>query len=107
MRRSQLNKLNFGQAAVGLEEDIDELTGELKSKIGLLRTLAIEMGQEVKYHHNLLDGLTEGMESSQGFLGKTMDRVRKLGQGSQNYHLFFLIFFCILMFLIMWFVLKL
>ncbi|CAB3363399.1 Hypothetical predicted protein [Cloeon dipterum] len=106
MRRAHANQSYSFQPHSPVEEENEQMTDQLKDKIGALRSLCIEMGTEVKYHNKLLTDINDDMEHSRGFLGKTMDRVLRLGKGSHNYHLVYLFLFCIFVFFLLWIILK-
>jgi blocked-early-in-transport protein 1 len=56
------------------------VSSRLASKAGQLKSLAFEMEGEAKDHHKLLDGLEDGFDSTGGFLGNTLNRVKLMTQ---------------------------
>ncbi|XP_046384442.1 BET1 homolog [Ischnura elegans] len=89
-----------------VEEENDRMTDELKDKIGVLKSLSIDIGAEVKYQDKLIKGLDDDFDKGQGVLGKTMSHVLKLSRGSHNYYLLYLILFSFLVFIILWIGIK-
>lgn len=89
-----------------IEDENERLTGELKDKIHVLKSLSIDIGNEVKYQDRLLRDVDEDMERTGGFLGNTMGRVLRLSKGSHNYYILYLFLFSIFVFFILYLVLK-
>lgn len=89
-----------------LEEANEQMTSELKDKIGALKSLSIDIGNEVKYQDKLLRDMDNDFERTGGFLGNTINRVIRLGKGSHNYYIFYLFLFSILVFFILYIILK-
>uniref|UniRef100_A0A1B6FH72 BET1 homolog n=4 Tax=Proconiini TaxID=565685 RepID=A0A1B6FH72_9HEMI len=89
-----------------MEEANEQMTSELKEKIGALKSLSIDIGNEVKMQDRLLRDLDNDFERTGGFLGNTMNRVIRLAKGSHNYYIFYLFLFSIVVFFILYVVLK-
>lgn len=94
------------QSSNELEDENERLTGELKDKIHVLKSLSIDIGNEVKYQDRLLRDVDDDMERTGGFLGNTMNRVLRLSKGSHNYYILYLFLFSIFVFFILYLVLK-
>lgn len=89
-----------------IEEENDQMTNELKEKIGVLKSLSIDIGNEVKYQDKLLRDVDDDMDRTGGFLGTTMNKVLRLSRGSHNYYILYLFLFSIFVFFILYLVLK-
>lgn len=89
-----------------LERENERMAEELSGKIGTLKDISIQLGDEVRYQEKLLRGLDDDVDRSSGFLGKTMGRVLKLGKGNHNYYIFYLFLFAIFVFFVLYIVLK-
>lgn len=89
-----------------IEGENDHLTDELKDKIHALKSLSIDIGNEVKYQDKILRDVDEDMERTGGFLGNTMNRVLKLSKGSHNYYIVYLFLFSMFVFFVLYFVIK-
>ncbi|KAF7274711.1 blocked early in transport 1 [Rhynchophorus ferrugineus] len=89
-----------------LEHENERSAQELSDKIGVLKSLSIEIGNEVKYQDRLLRDVDDDMDRTGGFLGRTMQRVVKLSRGSHNYIVLYLFVFAIVVFFILYLVLK-
>lgn len=89
-----------------IEDENDRLTDQLKDKIHVLKSLSIDIGNEVKYQDKLLREVDDDMERTGGFLGNTMNRVLRLTKGSHNYYIVYLFLFALFVFFILYVVLK-
>lgn len=89
-----------------LEHENERMAQELSEKIGVLKSLSIDIGNEVQYQHKLLRDVDDDMDRTSGFLGKTMSRVVRLSKGSHNYIILYLFVFAIIVFFILYMVLK-
>lgn len=89
-----------------IEDENDRMTDQLKDKIHALKSLSIDIGNEVKYQDRMLGDIDDDMERTGGFLGNTMNRVLRLGKGSHNYYILYLFLFSIFVFFILYLVIK-
>lgn len=98
-----------GQSALpqdALEEENERVAEELKHKIGALKSLTIDIGNEVRYQDKLLRGIDDDMDRTGGFLGNTMARVIRLGKHSGGRHMCYMLLFILFVFLILYVVIK-
>lgn len=89
-----------------IEDENDRMTNELQEKIGVLKSLTIDIGNEVKYQDKLLRDVDDDLDKTGGFLGTTMNKVLKLSKGGQHYIILYLFLFSIVVFFILYFVIK-
>lgn len=89
-----------------IEEENEKMTGELQDKIGVLKSLTIDIGNEIKYQDRMLKDVDDDMDRTSGFLGNTMSKVVRLARGSHNYYILYLFLFSIFVFFILYLVLK-
>ncbi|XP_077289289.1 blocked early in transport 1 [Arctopsyche grandis] len=89
-----------------LEAENDRMADELSGKIGVLKSLSIDIGHEVRSQDRLLRGIDDDMDRTGGFLGNTMNRVLKLGKAGHNYYIFYLFLFAIFVFFVLYIVMK-
>lgn len=84
-----------------LEAENERMAEELRGKIGALKTLSIDIGNEVRYQDRMLQGMDDDMERTGGFLKNTMNRVVRLGKGGhRNYMCYMLLFVFFILFLL-------
>ncbi|XP_067647349.1 BET1 homolog [Eurosta solidaginis] len=89
-----------------LEDENERAAEELKHKIGALKSLTIDIGNEVRYQDKLLRGIDDDMDRTGGFLGNTMARVVRLGKHSGGRHMCYIFLFILFVFLILYVVIK-
>lgn len=89
-----------------VEDENERMTNQLKDKIHVLKSLSIDIGNEVKYQDRVLRDVDDDLERTGGFLGNTMNRVLRLSKGSHNYYILYLFLFSIFVFFILYLVLK-
>jgi len=85
-----------------LEEQNNAAESELHDKVGLLKSLAIDIGTEVKEHNTLLNEADDAFDSVGGLLGATIGKVRLLAKSGSRYYLLYLFVFCLFVFLVLW-----
>ncbi|XP_022218304.2 BET1 homolog [Drosophila obscura] len=105
-----LNQQPSGSSPVGhdaLEAENERAAEELKQKIGALKSLTIDIGNEVRYQDKLLRGIDDDMDRTSGFLGNTMTRVVRLAkQGGGARQMCYMFLFVLVVFLLLWLTLK-
>lgn len=89
-----------------IEEENDRMTSELQEKIGVLKDLTIDIGNEIKYQDKMLRNVDDDMDRTSGFLGTTMSKVIRLSRGSHNYYILYLFLFSIFVFFLLYLVIK-
>ena len=70
-----------------IEAQNREYADRIASKTGYLKSIALDMEQEAKDHHRLLDNLDGDFDSTTGFLSGTMNRVNLMvnsGRGNRK-----------------------
>uniref|UniRef100_A0A8C5R675 BET1 homolog n=1 Tax=Leptobrachium leishanense TaxID=445787 RepID=A0A8C5R675_9ANUR len=89
------------------EEENDRLTENLRQKANALKSLSIDIGTEVKYHNKMLTDMDSDFDSTGGFLGATMGRLKVLSRGSQAKLLFYMFLFSLFVFFVIYWFIKL
>jgi blocked-early-in-transport protein 1 len=89
-----------------LEQQNDAMTDELREKVQMLKSVSLDIGNEVKHQDRLLREMDDDFEKTGGFLGNTMNRVLRIGKGRHNYYTFYLFIFSIVVFCILYIVIK-
>jgi blocked-early-in-transport protein 1 len=89
-----------------VEQQNDVMTDELKDKVQMLKSLSLDIGDEVKYQDRLLREMDDDFEKTGGFLGNTMNRVLRIAKGRHNYYIFYLFIFSVVVFFILYIVIK-
>ena len=90
------------QGNENVEEDNSQLEGELKGKIGALKSLSIDIGNEVREQNRLLKDVDDGFDSASGLLNKSLNKVLQLAKSGSRYHLLYLFLFALFVFAVLW-----
>ncbi|XP_037593200.1 BET1 homolog isoform X1 [Cebus imitator] len=101
---------NYGYANSGYsacEEENERLTESLRSKVTAIKSLSIEIGHEVKTQNKLLAEMDSQFDSTTGFLGKTMGKLKILSRGSQTRLLCYMMLFSLFVFFVIYWIIKL
>lgn len=87
-----------------VEEQNSLREDELKGKIGALKSLTIDIGNEVREHNRLLRDVDDGFDSASGLLTKSMGKIGDLLKSGNKHHLVYLFAFCLFVFLVLWWI---
>ncbi|XP_036285298.1 BET1 homolog isoform X1 [Pipistrellus kuhlii] len=101
---------NYGYANSGYsacEEENDRLTESLRHKVTAIKSLSIEIGHEVKTQNKLLAEMDSQFDSTTGFLGKTMEKLKILSRGSQTKLMCYMMLFSLFVFFVIYWIIKL
>ncbi|CAK9804265.1 BET1 homolog [Anthophora quadrimaculata] len=90
----------------GLEDENERMTEHLQDKIYALKSLSIDIGNEVQYQDKMLRGMDEDFERTSGSLAASVTRVLRLAKGSHAYYILYLMLFSIVVFFILWVTVK-
>uniref|UniRef100_A0A4W5LJ53 Bet1 golgi vesicular membrane trafficking protein n=1 Tax=Hucho hucho TaxID=62062 RepID=A0A4W5LJ53_9TELE len=99
------NYVASGYSAYEMENE--HLLEGLGAKVSALKRLSKYIGTELKKHKGILDFMDSDFDSMGGLLGATNGRVKQLSRGSQNKLFCYMLFFCFLVFTILYWFIKL
>ena len=86
-----------------VERDNELQSDELRQRVEALKSLTIEIGNEVREHNKFLDSLSSDLEGSRGILGAAMNKLGFISRkGYKHSNMCYLLMFCFLVFFIMW-----
>ncbi|CAG5891123.1 BET1 homolog [Menidia menidia] len=111
MRRAGLGEGGSGNYVASgysvYEEKNEHLQEGLRAKVEALKSLSIDIGTEVKYQNKMLDEMDTDFDSTGGLLGATIGRVKQLSRGSQTKLLCYMLLFCLFVFFVLYWFIKL
>lgn len=90
-----------------IETENDDLTEQLKNKVNNLKSLSIDIGEEIKHQDRLLRDMDHDFETTGGFLKNTIGRVTRLSRNSGGYNMLYLILFSFAVIFVLYIFLKL
>ena len=89
-----------------LEDKNEQMESDLKDNISKVRTIAINIQQELKDQRPLLDGMDNTLNSTSLMITNTIGKVGKLLRSDSNYHIHYLVLFCLFVFLVLSFYVR-
>lgn len=89
-----------------LEDQMERVAEVLKEKIGTLKSLTIDIGNEVRYQERLLRGIDNNMDRTHGFLGTTMNQVPRLSDQAPTRQMCCMIIFIVIVSLLIYTIIK-
>ena len=89
-----------------LEEENEALEGELKGKISALKSLSINIGEEVKEQNKFLRSMDDQFDSTHSMFSNTIGKVLKLAKSNHKYYIYYLLAFCLFVFLVLYFFIR-
>lgn len=97
---------SYGDQTESMFAQNDELVDGLRSKVGVLKSLTLDMGDEIKSQNLLLKDMDNEFDSSWGLLSSSMARVKKLAASGQNKFIFYLISFSCFVFFFIYMIIR-
>jgi len=89
-----------------LEQQNNVMADQLSSKVSALKSLTIQIGDEVRDHNRLLNDMDSDFDSSRGLLGSTMRRLGIVSKAGGHKLMCYLILFALLVFMIIWYLAR-
>ncbi|XP_018023438.1 BET1 homolog [Hyalella azteca] len=89
-----------------IEDENEDLTTQLRSKVKTLKSMTIDIGNEVRYQNKMLADMDDDMGKSGSILDRTVKRLGVMSRSLHNYHTPILFAFVFFVFLLLWLALK-
>ena len=89
-----------------LEDQNEQMESDMKDKVSQLKSLSINIGMELKDQRTLLNDMDDGFNSTSSIIKNTIGKVGKLLKSHSNYHIHYLLLFCLFVFLVLWFYIR-
>ena len=102
----QSNGYSYGEESEPMFAQNDELVDGLRSKVGVLKSLTLDMGDEIKSQNQLLRNMDNEFDSSWGLLSTSMARVKKLAASGQNKFILYLVSFSCFVFFFIYLIIR-
>ncbi|KAH9500540.1 protein transport protein bet1 [Bulinus truncatus] len=109
MRRSYLangGNSTYKDTSQMLEEENDHIENELKGKVKALKSLTIDIGNEVREQNKWLQQMDDDMESSGGLLSKTMGRLKSITNAGHWKLWLYILAFVFFVFFLCWVIIR-
>ena len=89
-----------------LEEQNEQMESNLKDNISQMRTIAINISKELNDQRPLFNDLDNRLNSASSIITNTIGKVGKLLKSDSNYHIHYLVLFCLLVFFVLSFYIR-
>jgi len=89
-----------------LEQENDRLVENLRAKATALKSLTIDIGNEVRQQNKQLDEMDAGFDSGAGLLGSTMRRLGLISKSGGHRFTCYLALFAFAVFIVIWYMVK-
>lgn len=105
-RRAPFTNFNSNQSANAYEAYNDDEIDEVRSKVNVLKSLTLDMGEEIKSQNKLLSSMDNDFDSVWGRLSSSMTRVKKLASAGHNCLYLYLLAFALFVFFIIYIIIR-
>ncbi|KAJ8298899.1 hypothetical protein KUTeg_022959 [Tegillarca granosa] len=108
MRRSHMSNgvPQYQPTAQMLEEENQRLEDELSGKVKALKSLSIDIGDEVREHNKLLGEMDNQFDSSGGLLQSSMNRLLAISKSGGHKFIFYMLLFALFVFFMCWVIVR-
>jgi len=89
-----------------LEDENDQMVDSLSNKVQALKSLSIDIGNEVKYQNTMLGEMDGEFDSTGSFLSGTMNRLTALTKKGHHKNLCYVLLFCFFVMMVAWFYIR-
>ncbi|XP_065901903.1 BET1 homolog [Dysidea avara] len=89
-----------------IENENDHLVNALSGKVAALKSLSIDIGDEVRSQNTILRDMDSDFDNTGGLLGSSMKRVKNMAKAGHNRWMCYMILFIVLVFFIVYYIVK-
>ena len=89
-----------------IEKENDQLLSNLQGKVAALKSITIDIGNEVKDQNKYLNGVDNDFDFGEGLMGTTMKRLQVMAAKSNKRFTLYLVLFSFGVFLLIYYILK-
>ena len=100
------NDLNDVRNSEIIERENDQLLNNLQGKVAALKSLTIDIGNEVNDQNKYLGGMDNDFDFGEGLLGSTMKRLQIMSAKSNKRFTLYLVLFSFGVFLMIYYIVK-
>ncbi|RWS16266.1 BET1-like protein [Dinothrombium tinctorium] len=89
-----------------LEMENNAFVDGLRTKVGALKNLTIDMGEEIREQNKYLKEMDNDFDSTQGLLSSSFNRVKRLAMAGHNKYILYLILFSLFVFFVIYVLIR-
>ncbi|KAL4225446.1 protein transport protein bet1 [Mactra antiquata] len=107
MRRSHMaHDMGFQPTQEMLETENQNQEDLLSKKARTLKSLTIEIGNEVRDQNKMLNGMDDDFDSSGNLLQASMNRLKAITRMGGYRQMWYLLLFCLFVFFVCWMIIR-
>ena len=91
---------------IHVEDENDKMEEELSHKVKALKSLTIDIGEEVRQQNKELSGMNDDFDKGGGLLDATVNRLKRITRSGGHKHICYLMMFGLFIFFIIWMIVK-
>lgn len=95
-----------GQEGDIVEEDNQRMEDDLKYKVQALKSLTIDIGNEVRDQNKYLNEMHDDFDKGGSLLDKTVNRLKRITTSGGHKHICYLLGFSLFVFFVIWMIVK-
>ncbi|XP_060583480.1 BET1 homolog isoform X1 [Ruditapes philippinarum] len=89
-----------------IENENDRQENLLSTKVRALKSLTIDIGNEVRDQNNMLKGMDDDFDSSGGLLHASMKKLKAITSMGGYKQMWYLLLFCLFVFFVCWLIIR-
>ncbi|XP_065844532.1 BET1 homolog [Oscarella lobularis] len=89
-----------------VEHENDRMVEEMTHKVTALKSLTIDIGDEVRSQNKFLKNMNDDFDKTGGFLASTYKRVKKLGREGHHRWICYMFLFVVAVFVITYYLIR-
>jgi blocked early in transport 1 len=89
-----------------LEQQNNERVNELSAHVARLKSLTIDIGNEVREQNSLLDNMGDGFQNTRDLLIGSLGRIGTMLQTGGAKHMCYMVAFCVFVMILLWWLMK-
>jgi blocked-early-in-transport protein 1 len=78
----------------------------MRHKVSALKTLTIDIGDEVRGQNKMLLDMNEGFDKTEGLLGNTIRKVKQMGRWSHHSWMCYMALFVVAVFFVTYYLIR-
>ena len=88
------------------EDENNQRLGELGSQVSVMRQLALNIGQEVQHHNDLLNGMSNTFGQTDDLMGGSLKKIQTMLNKTSSSNMCIFTIFVVFVFIVIWFVIS-
>ncbi|KAH9421125.1 BET1 homolog [Dermatophagoides pteronyssinus] len=104
-RRQPHTTDDFFSTHIQGHENNDLISG-LRNQVSELKSLSLDIGEEIKEHNRFLKDMDNDFDSTWGTLTNSMNRLKKIASSGNHRYIWYLLLFSLFVFFVIWLIIR-